>query len=524
MPGLAAKDLDTLNAADARELLVKIAPRIETQADEITALCGHLPLALRLAAAAMVKYRNLTPADYVRRLRDRQERLQLIDASLSLSYELLRGELRERWRWLAVFPETFDGYAAAAVWEVEVDQAKYILGELMAVSLVDWNETSDRYGLHDLARLFADEKFSIEERVVGHKRFATHYRDVLGAAKELYKEGGDSLLRGLALFDLEWGNIQAGHHWVTAQADAADADVVRLGMTYPDAGAHILDLRQDSRERIRWLEIALAAAQRLKDRQFEGATLGNLGLAYKNLRETRRAIQFEEQALLIVREIGDRRGEGSVLGNLGLAYENLGETRRAIQFLEQRLTIAREIGDRRGEGNALGNLGLAYKNLGETHRAIQFSEQALLIDRELGDRRGEGVDLGNLGNAYTILGETHRAIQFYEQALLIDREIGDRRGEGVDLGNLGVAYANLGETRRAIQFFEQQLEIVREISDRRGEGNALWNMSLVLNQLGERIQAILHAQQALAIYEQIEDPNAEKVRPQLAAWRKQTNT
>ena len=96
VPGLAAKNLDTLSAADARKLLLTIAPRIGMQADEIAALCGHLPLALRLAAAAMVKYRNLSPADYVRRLRDQKQRLQLIDASLSLSYELLSEELRER--------------------------------------------------------------------------------------------------------------------------------------------------------------------------------------------------------------------------------------------------------------------------------------------------------------------------------------------------------------------------------------------------------------------------------------------
>ena len=51
MPGLRPKTLDTLSAADARELLLKIAPRIETHADGIAALCGHLPLALRLAAA-----------------------------------------------------------------------------------------------------------------------------------------------------------------------------------------------------------------------------------------------------------------------------------------------------------------------------------------------------------------------------------------------------------------------------------------------------------------------------------------
>ncbi len=379
VPGLAAKNLDTLSAADARDLLLTIAPRIETQADEIAALCGHLPLALRLAAAAMVKYRNLSPADYVRRLRDRQQRLQLIDASLSLSYELLSEELRERWRWLAVFPDTFAGDAAAAVWEVEVDQAKYILGELMAASLVEWNETSDRYRLHDLARLFADAKLSAEERAVGQKRFATHYKDVLAAADELYLEGGESLLRGLALFDLEWGNIQAGHAWVAAQADAADADVARLGMTYPDAGVYVLDLRQHSRERIRWLEIALAAARRLQHREGEGAALGNLGVAYADLGETRRAIQFYEQRLIIAREIGDRRGEGNALGNLGIAYADLGETRRAIQFYEQTCSLLARLVTAEAKAMRWATWALPTPDLGETRRAIQFYEQHWLL-------------------------------------------------------------------------------------------------------------------------------------------------
>jgi hypothetical protein len=182
VPGLGAKNLDTLSAADARELLQTIAPRIGTDADEIAALCGYLPLALRLAAATLLKYRNLSPADYVRRLQGRQQRLKFIDASLSLSYELLSEELRERWRWLAVFPQTFSSDAAAAVWQVEVDQPKFILGELMAESLAEWNESSCRYRLHDLARLFAHAKLSVKEREVGEKRFATHYRDVMATA------------------------------------------------------------------------------------------------------------------------------------------------------------------------------------------------------------------------------------------------------------------------------------------------------------------------------------------------------
>jgi tetratricopeptide (TPR) repeat protein len=478
LPGLAAKNLEALNATDARSLLLTIAPRIGESADEIAALCGYLPLALRLAASALAKYVNLKPAHYVRRLEDQQQRLQLIEASISLSYELLSEELRGRWRRLAVFPDSFADYAAAAVWEAELDQAQLTLGELIAASMVEWNETTDRYRLHDLARLFADSKLSKEERAMGYKHHATHYKDTLTVANHLYLQGGEALARGLALFDLEWGNIQAGYTWVASQGVETDEDMVQLGMTYADAGAYVLNLRLHSREWIRWLEIALAAARQLKDQRYEG----------------------------------------NALGSLGLAYSELGQTQRAIQFHEQYLNISRELGDRRGEGNALGNLGIAYGNLGETERAIQFYEQALTIAREIGDRRGEVHSLGSLGNAYRVLGETEQAIHLYEQALITAREIGDRRGESYGLGNLGGAYGHLGETERAKQFFEQQLTIVREIGDRRGEGIGRWNMSLVLNKLGQRAQAIQYAKQSLAIFEQIEDPNAAIVRKRLAAW------
>ncbi len=479
--GLVAKNLDTLSAAESKELLLAIEPRIGAWADEIAALCGHLPLALRLAAGALAKYVNLKPADYVQRLQNQQLRLELIEASLSLSYELLSEELRERWRWLAVFPDSFADDAAAAVWEIEVDQAQLTLGELIAASMVEWNETTSRYRLHDLARLFAASKLSAEERKVTGKRYATHYKDVLSTADDLYQEGSEALTRGLELFNLEWSNIQAGHAWVASQDVGADEDVDRLVMAYPNSGPYILHLRQLPRERVRWLEIAVVTARRLSDRANEGVALGNLGLAYAALGETHLAIEFYEQRLTIAREFGDRKSEGTALNNLGLAYAALGEMQRAIQFYEQRLVIAREIGARRGEGNTLGCLGIAYAALGETKRAIQFHEQYLTIARETGDRRGEANALGNLGIAYRALGENHRAIQLYEQALIIDREIGDRRGEGT----------------------------------------VLWNMSLALEQLGQRTRAIEYAERSLMIHEQIEDPFAPTVRDQLAEWREE---
>ena len=53
--GLVEKDLDILPIDKARELLLEIAPRIGSRAEELAKLCGYLPLALRTAASALAE-------------------------------------------------------------------------------------------------------------------------------------------------------------------------------------------------------------------------------------------------------------------------------------------------------------------------------------------------------------------------------------------------------------------------------------------------------------------------------------
>jgi tetratricopeptide (TPR) repeat protein len=85
----------------------------------------------------------------------------------------------------------------------------------------------------------------------------------------------------------------------------------------------------------------------VKDKQVHGSILGNLGLAYSALGDSKKAIEYYEQALKIDLEIGDRRGEGADLGNLGLAYSDLGDAKKAIEFLKESLAIGKSIEDPR---------------------------------------------------------------------------------------------------------------------------------------------------------------------------------
>lgn len=475
LPGMFAKNLDSLPPADARKLLLAIAPRIGDTAAEIARLCGYLPFALRLAGSAMAERPNLNPEDYARRLAGAQERLKLIDAPLSLSYEMLNEELRRRWRTLAVFIGSFDEAGVAAVWEVKHEEAQDLLGELIAFSLVEWNETARRYSLHDLARVFAGSRLSDAERDAGARWHAEHYQRALAAANALYLKGGDEIVRGLALFDRDRANIESGQAWAAANTESDESAAI-LCIAYQDAGAEMFHLRHHPRERIRWLEAMLTAARRLNRRDAERRALGNLGAAYHHLGDIGRAIDFYNQSLDISRETGDRVNEWRTLLNMGVIHKDLDDPRDALELYERALAFFREIGDRRNEGNALGNIGVVYEDLGESMLAIELHERRLVIAHEIGDRLGEAAAFANLGRAYY----------------------------------------NLNYPRRAIKFYKRQLAIAREIAAPREEAHGLLGKAAALYACGKRRQAIRHLETALSIYEQIEAPQAEIVRELLS--------
>ncbi len=86
----------------------------------------------------------------------------------------------------------------------------------------------------------------------------------------------------------------------------------------------------------------------IKDLNFEGVHLGNLGSACVALGEIDKAIEYYEQSLEIVRKIEDRKERRRKFDDLGKAYVALCEVRKAIDYFEQSLEIARKIEYRRG--------------------------------------------------------------------------------------------------------------------------------------------------------------------------------
>lgn len=565
--------LDQLSHTEARALLTGIAPRVPADtADRICYLCGHLPLAIRAAGSLLAVAADLDPKDYAAQLHDERTRLERIgaegvdvsvEASFNLSYARLSPDAARVFRQLSVFPASFNARAEVAVCE---DEDHKHLSDLVRRSLALHNADGHRYHLHDLVRIFAGSRPGGDEAELGlgHLRHAMHYLSVLEKCNEIYNRGSEAVKNGLALFDAERRNVEAGQEWARLHSNKGKM-AAWLCNKYPSAGANVLHMRQHPRERILWCAAGLAAARQLGDRAGEASHMGGMAMAYFESGETRRAVELNGQALAVLREIGTSREggnpsstEGTYMGNVGAAYAAMGQTRLAIKFYEQALAILRKAGNRSSEGLYLSNMGGAYAELGDTRFAVKCYEQALAAALETGDRRGEGHVLIKWGAASAEAGEPSPAVKCYKQALAILREVGDRRGEGQALNSMGLAYAKLGETRRAIETYEQGLTITREIGDaitegrllvhmglacaalgrpkcavkfyeqalavsrvtgdRRNEANAHYNTAVALGLLDDRANAIAHAEAALGIYEQIESPDIAKARAVLNRW------
>jgi tetratricopeptide (TPR) repeat protein len=462
---------------------------------------------------------HIEAAEYVRQLRESRERLRLIDraredtdedlgleASFGLSFQQLTPAQQQRFTDLSVMAGSFDRGAMWAVWAVEEAAAEEALGVLLRLSLLEWNRETQRFELHDLLREFARLRAKTEELEAAKRRHVEHFIRVAKEADRLYHSGGGNVVRGLKLFDLERGHIEAAFDWL---ASGTDKETAGLLVSLVNAVGSPSHLRFEPRQSIQWFEAQAKAARLTGDRVGEGMATCNLGNAYGDLGDQRKATDLQEQALIIARESGDRRAEGVCIGNLGHSYMLAGDPPKAIELFEQSLIIAREFRDQHGEAIVLGNLGIAHENQGNISTAISIFEQQLSIAKALGDRRCESSALCNLGVAFHHLQEMPKAIDSFEQALCTDREIGDRIGEGDILGSLGSYYGQSGDTRKAIACFEQAREIFRQIGNRRAEGKAVANLGHSYTVLGDPRKAIELLGDALVVARETGDRRGE---------------
>jgi tetratricopeptide (TPR) repeat protein/transcriptional regulator with XRE-family HTH domain len=567
--------LDTLPPHEAAELLIRLANRPgigpdDPAVNQITRLCGYLPLAVGMLARQLHHHPSWTPADLASELAAARDRLDLmvtenlsVTAAFNLSYDDLALSQQRMFRRLGLHPgPDIDAYAAAALDGTDLVTARRHLEALYEHYLLT-EPTRGRYRLHDLIRAHARALTARDDpdgdRDEATSRLLDYYQRAGEAADRLltrYTRPGPAAggpgrafvpvlpdsTRALSWLRSEHANLLACLNQVTRtrqqarvvaltaamaavlQHDGPWAEAVSrhttalgaaqaLGDRLGEASARqdlgvVLQLSADYPGATRSLTAALGAYRDLGDRLGEANAVSYLGIVRFLVGDYAAAAESLSAALGLYRDVGDRLGEANALHYLGSVRRATGDYADAAVALDAALAISRDIEDRAGQANALRALGLVRYQSGEFPAAIEAQEAALAISRELGDRLGQATALRFLGSALSLTGHP-AADATLGEALAISRDIGDRLGQASALTYLADLRRQTGDLAGAVSVLEEALSIERGLSNPLGEANVLTSLAIVRRETGDLPGAAEALEAALGNYRDIGDRGGE---------------
>jgi DNA-binding SARP family transcriptional activator/tetratricopeptide (TPR) repeat protein len=507
LTGLVAVDgavriaLDVLSAGESVELLASAvgASRVAAEpaaAAQLAGLCGHLPLALRIAAARTATHPHHALADLAAELAIEHQRLDLLTAdevtsvraAFCWSYRTLPATAARAFRLLGLHPGTDIDAAAAAALTADPDPGP--LDALVAACLLQATGKS-RYRMHDLVRLYASERVLADDgeadRAAAVERLLTWYLHTADAADRMLIPGRRRV--PLASARLPTARTFSTYHDALAWCDAERPNLVAVTRQAAEAGDH--------------------------------ATAWQLPVALWGYLMVRKPwsqwVETHQIALASARHLADGSGEAHVLGSLAFAHLDQRRYSEAIADMSAALRWCRSSGDRWGAAIALLVLGIARRQLGDQTAARRSWHKALTIWRQIGDDWGAAHTLNNLGDSYRDQGHPDMAIRCLQEALEILARAGDRWGQARTLTNLGSSLGDLQRHREAIGYLTRALRIRREITDQRGQAETLDRLATVLLQARGPARARTAWRAALVIFQQLGDPQAEAVKGRLAA-------
>ncbi|MFI8390500.1 AfsR/SARP family transcriptional regulator [Streptomyces sp. NPDC085540] len=393
---------------------------------ELAELCGHLPLALRIATARLRNRPRWTVRYLVERLRDEKRRMdelssgeRSVAATLRLSYLAMDEEYRTAFRILSLYPcAGTDVHSAAALLGTTVRDAEDALEFLLDVHLVQQPDIG-LYTFHDLVRSFAqslrgpataDDDAAAVERLLGYYLTTSDAAcEVLFPSRERRPtgippyQGERPALRdteqALSWFDRE----QAGLLAAVSLAERCGHDRYAACLSR-NVGFHLHTHGQLDEF---WSvgHLAVAAARRLDDPALLGISLANLGAACWKLGRFEEGLEVAREARATAVRAGDRHTEANSESTIGLLMSMLGRYEEALPLVERSVSMAQELGNPRAESESLTILSTLYERWGRFPEAAEVARRAIEIDRDLGYRSNEIVALTDLAFAQVGLGE-----------------------------------------------------------------------------------------------------------------------
>ncbi|MGW7525194.1 ATP-binding protein [Streptomyces sp. NPDC054783] len=480
--------LDVLSPVESARLLARASgdpdgpggrlARDPQSAAEVLRLCGHLPLALRLAGARLRHRPGWTVGVLAERM---AQGAGEFDAAFSTAFAMSVRQLNRArarlFRQLGLLPgESFDEYVVAALADVPLHSARAMLEDLLDAHLVQ-QPTVGRYRLHDLvhqhARRAAAEQDSAADRERALGRVLDYYVHAAAAADaampflspgrapsaghrpaELPRFGDKNA--AFAWFVTEYGNLMAAFE--TAAAVGADVHVCEL----PRFLRAYFARRCGTTHLNVLFERSLAAAERLEDPVQLAEAHSDLGYARYNAGRTAEAAAAYEAAGLRLSRTGDARTEAELAVRRGYLSWEAGQVEEPLELFRLAGKLYEQAGCPAGAAHAAASEAWTMLQLGHRAEAAERAREVLGLphtDAAWPPGLTARITLG-LAVARE---DPEEAAEQLRQALTLAREDGHLNNQAWCLNCMGVALRQMGRYEEALASHREAFALLDEL-------------------------------------------------------------
>jgi tetratricopeptide (TPR) repeat protein len=358
----------------------------------VAKLCGHLPLALRIAGNRLASRPKWTIGHLAGQLVDERRRLSALTAgdlqvrtAFEMSYRQLGEKAAVLFRRLSLVPGAdFGPDLAAVLADVDRFAAEDTLEELVDMSLLDTAEVPGRYVFHDLIRVFAGERLLDEEPAPvvaqGRRRMADWLLGTAVAAAGFFGPDARTTPSG------PLGSQEDADAWLTAEAanwlgamrwaasNGLPAEVLRL--------ATAMHWYSDQRGRAEtWVEVftaGVAAARALGSVRDEAVQLNFLTWTLSVLmRRYPEALALYDEAWRASVAAGDVTEQGWAVHYRSVSELRTGRLEEAQVSAVRAQELFRQAGFPLGEQISLSCLGLVLDGLARYEDAVRVHRELL---------------------------------------------------------------------------------------------------------------------------------------------------
>ncbi len=480
--------LDALTARDSTALVERRLGRARAAAEaaaveELVTYCAGSPLALSIVAGRAAMQPRAPLADWVSKLRENASRLDVLDwdepsssvsAVLAWSYRQLSAEAAEALSLVGLAPGSSLGvYAAANLLGRSVSETKAVLDGLVLVSMLQ-SRGPDRYGMHDLVRLFATRQASyglpIERREDSLRRLVGYFIGSASAAQAfldryrppipLESVGSDVHVHPLA--DVEaaqaWLNEEfpclLATHRLTAElgwhrATWELAWTLNVQLNHRGLVADALDV----------CTRGLEAARSLDDPAALILSVRRMGTAVRRSGRAQESLPYFAEAISLAQAAGDLEAEAYTQQELSRTQSDLGLEQEGLASGQLVLSLVRRIGNEAWEADALNSVAWSHAALGEFEAAFSAGSTALAMARRLGDLDSVAATLDTMGFIAQGRGDFHAAVSHLEEALRVLGQVSDTYYTVETLERLGSAHASLNDPTAAREAWQRALDL-----------------------------------------------------------------